>query len=41
MKRTLLAGFLVFPLMAWGHQGWSEYDSRRPSSSCGRLLAYF
>ena len=44
MNRTFLGALLAFPLAAFAHHGWSEYDTGKPMIAviaCGRLLAYF
>jgi len=39
MSRTFLAAFLAFPLAAFGHHGWSEYDTGKPIKLTGKVLA--
>ncbi|MGH8670122.1 MAG: DUF6152 family protein [Burkholderiales bacterium] len=39
MKSTFLAAGLVVPLMAWGHHGWSEYDSSKALKLTGKVVA--
>ncbi|MCD6043815.1 MAG: hypothetical protein K0R40_3418, partial [Burkholderiales bacterium] len=39
MNRTFLAALLAFPLAAFGHHGWSEYDTGKPIKLTGKVVA--
>ncbi|HEX6296153.1 MAG TPA: DUF6152 family protein [Burkholderiales bacterium] len=39
MNRTLLAVVLAFPLAAFAHHGWSEYDSSKKLTLSGKVVA--
>ena len=39
MNRTFLAVVLAFPLAAFGHHGWSEYDTGKPIKLAGKVVA--
>jgi hypothetical protein len=38
MKRAFLAASLALPLAAWGHHGWSEYDSSKALKLTGKIV---
>ena len=38
MKRFVLASALALPLAAWGHHGWSEYDSSKALKLTGKIV---
>jgi hypothetical protein len=38
MKRAFLAAMLAVPLAAWGHHGWSEYDSSKALKLTGKIV---
>jgi Family of unknown function (DUF6152) len=38
MKRLLLATLLVLPVAAFGHHGWSEYDSSKLLKLTGKIV---
>jgi hypothetical protein len=38
IRKTLFLALLATPL-AWAHHGWSEYDSSRPLTVTGKVLA--
>jgi Family of unknown function (DUF6152) len=38
MKRLIIAGMLALPLAAWGHHGWSEYDSSKVLKLTGKIV---
>jgi hypothetical protein len=38
MKRALLAVSVALPLAAWGHHGWSEYDSSKALKLTGKVV---
>jgi hypothetical protein len=38
VKRLFLASMLATPLAAWGHHGWSEYDSAQGLKLTGKIL---
>jgi hypothetical protein len=38
MKRSLIAAMLALPLTAWGHHGWSEYDSSKVLNLTGKVV---
>ena len=39
MNRTLLAFLVAFPLAAFAHHGWSEYDTGKPIKLTGKVVA--
>ena len=39
MKRVFLMAGLVLPLSAWGHHGWSGYDSSQALKLTGKIVA--
>jgi len=39
VNRTFLAVLLAFPLAAFGHHGWSEYDTGKPIKMTGKVVA--
>ena len=39
MNRTFLAVLLAFPLAAFAHHGWSEYDTGKPIKLTGKVVA--
>ena len=38
MKRILIAWMLAAPVVAFGHHGWSEYDSAKVLKLTGRIV---
>jgi hypothetical protein len=38
MKRAFLAVSVALPLAAWGHHGWSEYDSSKALKLTGKVV---
>ena len=38
MKRVLFAGVLAFPVAAFAHHGWSEYDSSHELKLTGKIV---
>jgi len=38
MKRSIVMAFLGLPLAAFGHHGWSEYDSSRTLKLTGKVV---
>jgi hypothetical protein len=38
IRKTLFLALLATPL-AWAHHGWSEYDSTKPLTVTGKILA--
>jgi len=38
MNRTFLAALLAFPPAAFGHHGWSEYDSSKTLRLTGKVV---
>jgi hypothetical protein len=38
MKRAFFAAALALPLVAWGHHGWSEYDSSKGLKLTGKIV---
>ena len=39
MNRTFFAALLALPLAAFGHHGWSEYDTGKPIKMTGKVVA--
>lgn len=39
MKQILLVAGVVLPWSAWGHHGWSEYDSTNALKLTGEIVA--